>query len=77
MGKSRNRNNYHQKASHYAPFTYSKDEWKDDKDNKIVVKIEPAKSGQGSTQVLKLEEKIFVLTPNSSPEKLVLWWMEI
>ena len=66
MGKSRNRNNYHQKASHYAPFTYSKDEWKDDKDNTIVVKIKPAKSGQGSAQVLKLEEKLFVLTVNSS-----------
>ena len=66
------------KEHHYTPFTYAKDEWNDDNDSKITVKIEPAKNGTNANeQTLKIEDEFFVLTASKSPEKLVLWWMEM
>ena len=41
MGKGRK----FSKEDQYAPFTYGKDDWNDDNDSKITVKIEPAKKG--------------------------------
>merc|ERR1712176_1663316 len=42
-----------------------------------MIKIDPAKSGVSSTkQILKIEERLFVLAADKPPEKLVLWWIE-
>ena len=74
MGKGRK----FSKEDHYTPFTYGKDDWNDNNDSKTTVKIEPAKKGtNASEQTLKIEDDFFVLTASKSPEKLVLWWMEM
>ena len=75
MGRSKT---YKDNNDHYAPFTYAEDKWDEDHDETTTVKIDPAKKGvQEDQQQLRLEEKFYVLTASASPEKFVLWWVEM
>ena len=55
-------------------FTSRKETWDADEADEIVIKLDPAQSGSGTT--VKIEEKFFVLTGTETVEQFLIWWKD-